>query len=222
MGATGLSIPARIDSLQIEGLDEKGHADLERFLHQADALPLLIAMAKLADQQHLWVGVIQVPSAEIQAIELSSWRQRNGKVAKWSGLVEHDDDAVPQFILNPDAATAAAYSTLEVRWRPRPSSIAKGTADYRVAILTNNMQEELAVRELSHSARAGGEKCRFNNDDFESMDEHALISAKAVVSVVDSDKLEPQETEEFLIRYGQPPEKDAGGTGRRCVRSARG
>ena len=215
VGATGLSIPARIDSLQLEGLDEGGQADLERFLHEADALPLLIAMAKLADQKHLWVGVIQVPSAEIQAIELASWRLRNGKVAKWSGLVERDDDAVPQFILDPEAADAAAYSTLEVRWKPRPSGIAKGTADYRVAILTNNMEEELAVRELSHSARAGGEKCRFNNDDFESLDEHALISAKVVVSVVDNDEIEPQETEEFLIRYGQPPEKDAGGTGKK-------
>ena len=215
VGATGLSIPARIDSLQLEGIDDGGHADLERFLHAADALPLLIAMAKLADQEHLWVGFIQVRTEEIQAIELSSWRQRTGKVAKWSGLVGQDDKSVPQFIINSDGSAAAVDSTLEVRWQPRPSGIAKGTVDYRVAILTNNMEEELAVRESSHSARSSGEKCRFNNDDFESLDEHALISAKAVVSVVGNVEIEPQESEEFLIRHGQPPEKDAGGAGRK-------
>ena len=214
VGATGLSIPARVDSLQLEGIDDGGHADLERFLHEADALPLLVAMAKLADQEHLWVGFIQVRTEEIQAIELSSWRLRSGKVARWSGLVEQDDKPVPQFIINSDAR-AAADSTLEVRWQPRPAGIAKGTVDYRIAILTNNMEEELAVRESSHSARSSGEKCRFNNDDFESVDEHALISAKAVVSVVGSDKIEHQESEEFLIRHGQPPEKDAGGAGRK-------
>ena len=215
VGATGLSIPARIDSLQLEGLDDKGRTDLERFLHEADALPLLLAMAKLAEQEHLWVGVIQVLSAEIQALDLLPWRLTNGKVAKWSGLVERDVDSVPQFILNPDAKAAAAYSTLEVRWKPRPSGIAKGTVDYRVAILTNNMEEELAVRELSHSDRTGGEKCRFNNDDFEHLDEQSLVSAKAVVSVIDNEKIDHLESEEFQIRYGHPPEKDVAGAGKK-------
>ena len=147
VGAAGLTIPARIDSLQLTGITAESRPDLERFLHDADALPLLLAMEKLTDRKHLWVGVLGIESAQIQGIELSSWRLRNGKIAKWSGLVGRDDDPVPSFVLKLHAESSGEYSTLEVKWKPRPASIAKGTVDYQVAVLTNNMEEELAVRE---------------------------------------------------------------------------
>ena len=212
--SVGLTIPVRIDSLQLTGLTAESRADLERFLHDADALPLLLAMDKLADRKHLWVGVLGIESAQIQDIDLASWRLRNGKVAKWSGLVERDGDLVPSFILKPHAESSGEYSTLEVKWKPRPASIAKGAVDYQVAVLTNNMEEELAVREVSHSARLE-EKCRFNNDDFSDLDEDSLISAKVVVSVVGDDEVQRQESEEFQIRFGDPPDKTAGGAGKR-------
>ena len=214
VGAAGLTIPARIDSLQLIGLTAESRPDLERFLHDADALPLRLAMEKLTDRRHLWVGALGIESAQIQGIELSSWRLQNSKLAKWSGLVERDDDPVPSFILKPHAESSGEYSTLEVKWKPRPSSIAKGTVDYQVAVLTNNMEEELAVREVSHSARHE-EKCRFNNDDFSYLDEDTLISAKVVVSVVGDDAIQRQESEEFQIRFGEPPDKTAGGAGKK-------
>ena len=214
VGAAGLTIPARIDSLQLTGLTAQSRIDLERFLHDADALPLRLALEKLADQQHLWVGALWVESAQIQGIDLVLWRQRNGKVAKWSGLVGRDDDPLPSFILKPHAESSGEYSTLEIRWKPRPVSIAKGTVDYQVAVLTKNMEEELAVQDVVHSARRE-EKCRFNNDDFASLEQDSLISAKVVVSVVGDDTIERQESEEFQIRFGQPLEKTAGGAGKR-------
>ena len=58
VGAAGLTIPARIDSLQLTGITAESRPDLERFLHDADALPLLLAMEKLTDRKHLWVGVL--------------------------------------------------------------------------------------------------------------------------------------------------------------------
>ena len=121
---------------------------------------------------------------------------------------------MPSFVLKLHAESSGEYSTLEVKWKPRPASIAKGTVDYQVAVLTNNMEEELAVREVSHSSR-DEQKCRFNNDDFSYLDEDTLISAKVVVSVVGDDTIQRQESEEFQIRFGEPPDKTAGGAGKK-------
>ena len=85
--------------------------------------------------------------------------------------------------------------------------------DYRVAVVAG-ADEELAVRDVSHSAKRE-EKCRFSNDDFSMLNEDSRISAKVVVSVVGSDAVGPQESEEFIIRFGDPPERTAGGAGRK-------
>ena len=75
------------------------------------------------------------------------------------------------------------------------------------------MDEELVSREVSHSGR-GEEKCRFSNDDFSLLSEDSLVSAKVVVAVVGNDTVETQESEEFIIRFGEPPEPTAGGAGK--------
>ena len=219
--ASGLTIPARIESLRLAATDEQ-RGTLAVFLHTAETQPLLSALAALADKKQLWVGELQVESAhDIQAIELVSWRNRNGTIAKWSGLepeekslVEESDQQLPVLILKPEATSAADYSNLEIRWKARPGNLLKNAVDYRVAVVAG-ADEELAVRDVSHSARKGGEKCRFSNDDFSMLNEDSLVSAKVVVSVVGNDAVEPQESEEFIIRFGEPPERTAGGAGRK-------
>ena len=219
--ASGLTIPARIESLRLAATDEQ-RGDLEVFLHTAETQPLLSALAELADKQQLWVGELQIESAhDIQDIELVSWRNRNGSIAKWSGLIEEPDtlfgeeaDAKPPvLILKPEATSAADYSNLEIRWKARPGNLLKNAVDYRVAVVAG-ADEELAVRDVSHSAKRE-EKCRFSNDDFSMLNEDSLVSAKVVVSVVGNDAVEPQESEEFIIRFGEPPERTAGGAGRK-------
>ena len=79
--------------------------------------------------------------------------------------------------------------------------------EYRVAVVAD-ADEELAVRDVSHSEKRE-EKCWFNNDDFSALNEDSLVSAKVVVSVVGNDEVERQESEEFIIRFGEPPEKTA-------------
>lgn len=216
-GAAGRSIPMRIDSLQLDGIEAGGRVDLERFLQEADPLPLTQAMARLADRRSLWVGVIKVPSAEIREVSLAPWRSTTGSLFRWSGLVEYDDRG-PRFVLKTHAEDSGDYSTLEVRWKATPPGVAKGTVDYRVAVLTKNMEEELAAQDVSHSARATGEKCRFSNDDFDDLEEDSSISAKVVISVIGNDEIDKQESEEFLIHYGNPPPQSSGGAGRK-VRS---
>ena len=219
--ASGLTIPARIESLRLAELTVEQRRDLEVFLHTAETQPLLSALAALADKKQLWVGGLQIESAhDIQAIELMSWRTRNGAIAKWSGLepevkslVEESDKQLPVLILKPEATSSADYSRLEIHWKARPSNLEKNAVDYRVAVVAG-ADEELAVRDVSHSAKKE-EKCRFNNDDFSMLNEDSLVSAKVVVSVVGNGAVEPQESEEFIIRFGEPPERTAGGAGRK-------
>ena len=222
--ASGLTIPARIESLRLAEPTPEQRRDLEVFLHTAETQSLLSALEELADKKHLWVGGLQIESAyDIQAIELVSWRNRNGAIAKWSGLqpevkslIEESDQQLPVLILEPEATSATDYSNLEIRWKALPGNLLKNAVDYRVAVVAG-ADEELAVRDVSHSARKGGEKCRFSNDDFSMLNEDSLVSAKVVVSVMGNYAVDPQESEEFIIRFGEPepPERTAGGAGRK-------
>ena len=213
VAAAGLTVPARIASLRIAA-DGDQRRDLERFLTEAATRPLRDALQALAEQPHLWVGSLPVhPSDNIQAIELQSWRNQNGKIAKWSGLVEPSEAEAPELVLKPDALTAKDYSNLEVRWKTRPADLEKNAVDYRVAVLTDQ-DEELAARDTRHSARQQ-EKCRFSNDDFSALSEDALLSARVVISVVGRDAIERQASEEFVIRFGEPGPTTAGGAGRK-------
>jgi|Deesub1362A_J573_1020465.scaffolds.fasta_scaffold01773_4 DNA polymerase III delta prime subunit len=214
--ASQVSPAQRIKTLKLLNPSEEQVRDLERFLRSAATKPLLLALAELEDKEHLWVNALRVEGGvqEIQGIELSSWRTRTGKVAKWSGLIEEGDTGGPPvLVLEPDAEQTGHYSRLEVRWKARPDNLEKDAVQYRAAIVTD-MDEELAFREVPHSAKKE-EKCRFTNDDFSELSEDALISAKVVVSVIGNNAVEVQETEEFLIRFGQPPERERGGVGKK-------
>ena len=217
LGPAGTSLPpaARIDAVRLDRSSQQESENLERFLHLVDTKPLLAALEILAEKEHLWVGALRTKGAtrSIQGIELTSWRNKNGTIARWSGLIEEGvAEEPPALILRPDADRSGKYSTLEVRWKADPSDLEKNAVNYRIVALTH-MGEELAMQDVAHSARKGGEKCRFSNDDFSSLSEDTLLSAKVVVSVIGIDTIEPQESEEFIIRFGQPPEQEVGGVG---------
>lgn len=215
---SGLTPARRIESLKLLNPSEQQIGDLERFLRSAGMKPLLPALAELADKKHLWGKALQIEGAtqSIQSIELSSWRTNTGRIARWSGLVEEegasDEPPPPVLILNPDAEKTGDYAKLEVKWKARPDNLERGAVEYRVVILTD-MEEELASRDVTHSGKRE-EKCRFSDDDFSVLND-ALLSAKVVVSVIGNDSVERQESEEFSIRFGQPPEHEQGGIGKK-------
>ena len=215
--ASGQTIAARIESLRLSKPTDEQRQALAGFLHAAETQPQLSALEKLADEKHLWVGELRIENADaIQAIELTPWRNRNGTIAKWSGLEAFGEDAdaqPPVLILKPEAASSADYKNLEIRWKARPGNLEKNAVEYRVAVVAGE-DEELAVCDVSHSARRGGEKCQFSNDDFSTLTEDSRVSAKVVISAVGNDAVEHQESEEFVIRFGDPPEKTAGGAGK--------
>ncbi len=213
---SGLTPARRIETLRLLSPSDSQIRELEGFLRAAGTKALLPALAELAQKRDLWVNALRVERAAdvIHSIELLTWRTNTGRIAKWSGLIEEGElDATPVLILNPDADRTGDYSKLEVKWKSRPEHVEKGAAEYRITILTD-MDEELASKEVTHS---GGkeEKARFSNDDFSTLSEDALISAKVVVSVIGNDSVERQESEEFVIRFGQPPEREHGGVGKK-------
>lgn len=212
----GLTSLQRIRSLKLMDPSEDQLADLERFLQAAASRPLFTALGDLADKRHLWVSALQLQGNVdvIQGIEMVPWRTRSGGIAKWSGLTPAvDEDSPPVLYLSPDASSTGQYSKLEARWKSRPENLARGAVDYRVAIVTD-MDEELAYREVQHTGQRE-QKCRFTDDDFSILNEDALIGAKLVVSVVNNEQLTPEESEEFTIRYGRPPEHVPAGVGRK-------
>ena len=123
--ASGSTIQARIESLHLAEPTGDQRRDLEQFLHAAEVQPLMSALKDLADKEHLWVGALRIETTrDIQSIELAPWRNRNGRIAKWSGLVEESDDAPPVLILKPEAEQSGDYSKLEIRWRVKPRATA--------------------------------------------------------------------------------------------------
>lgn len=211
----------RIAALKLVEPTDSQLADLERFLRIAATKPLLTAMAELADKPQLWVGSLRLETADqqLRRIKLESWRNpKSGKIAAWTGLKETDNpDEPPHLVLDPKAAETGSYSKLEIHWKAEPTGLEKGAVEYRVAIVSD-MDEELVSRELPHSGKTV-EKCRFSDDDFSMLNEDAIVSAKAIVSVLGNEGVEAQETEEFKILFGPVKERESPGVGKK-VRTA--
>ena len=212
--AAPLPPPARIEALRLDDESRQRQARLEQFLHTVDAKPVRSALQELRQYEDLWVGALRIepPPRSLKRIELTSWRNRNGTMSSWSGLKEADGaDEPPALILSKDADRPEA--TLEIRWKADPDNLPRNAADYRVVVQSGTLDEELAARDVPHSARKGGEKCRFSGGDFATLDDDSVLSARVVVSVLGNDTVERQESEEFVIRFGNPPERETGGVG---------
>ena len=227
LGADNASLTpaARVDAVRLDRSSEREAGDLERFLHSVDTQPLLTALGRLANNEHLWVGALRTeqPADSIRGIELTSWRNRKGSIAIWCGLTEevttneeeNQKGSPPVLILKRDADRIGRDTTLEVRWKTDPPNLEKNAAEYRISIVTD-VDEELAVRNVAHSARKTGEKCLFSNDDFATLDEDSHVPAKVVVEVVGNDGIGNQESEDFIVRFGElPPKGASGGVGER-------
>ena len=102
---------------------------------------------------------------------------------------------------------------LEVRWKPEPFPLDKSAAEYAIVVVTG-LDEELATNRMPHSAARGGEKCRFSQDDFGPIGDGDVVPARVRLSVVGREDIEPQESEEFVIRFGEGEEKVGSGAGR--------
>ena len=93
---------SRIADLRVDPQSERSQGDLERFLLSVDAEPRFAATQGLADRRDLWIGnLLLEPTTEIRGLELTSWRNRNGTVARWTGLDDNEEPDEPPDL--PDA-----------------------------------------------------------------------------------------------------------------------
>ena len=212
---TSLAPVARIELLRLDEESKQRQAQLACFLHAADTRQLQTALNELAEQPELWIGSLNTegPSQFIKNIELLPWRNRSGNLHRWSGLTFYDSpEGPPVLFLGTDEDERG--TTLEVRWKADPGDLERGAVDYRVEIQTPNLKEELAFQNVSHSARKGGEKCRFNRDDFASLSDDSEQPAKVVIAVIgDQNQVGRQDSEEFVIRFGEPQIPESSGVG---------
>ena len=93
-----------------------------------------------------------------------------------------------------------------------PPDLEKNAVEYRVVIQTDQ-GEELSSREVHTPRERVERRFGFTDDDFALLDEDALLSAKVSIDVVGNNEIEGRESEEFVIRFGEPPEKETGGVG---------
>ena len=194
---------ARIETLRLEDGQEEELAKLEEFLNAWDAKPQREVLAALAERSELWVGALRAERgvAELRGIRLTSWRNRNGSIARWSGLVEPPDRS-PELVLGREEGARSA--NLEVRWNAEPDTLRKDAVNYWIEVLTDQ-DEPLASQSVRHRAMRGGEKCRFSADHFSSLEEDAYLPAKIKITAGEV-PCTPSESEDFVIRFGEPGE----------------
>ena len=211
-GTVALSRSERVESLRLVGETRHQRRHLERFLRTSAALPVTEAVRGLKDCSHLWVNSLTTERSvdNLLAIELVPWRGKTGKLLKWSGLKAGRDD-VPQLVLpwEADEDDWSAAVRLEVRWKARPRHLKKGAADYRVQVLTNGTDKEVAGDDVPHTARIH-EKLVLGLEDFSDVEVGAVLPVRVVVSALSptatSGDRAPlrDESEEFEIVFGEP------------------
>ena len=201
----------RVEALNLDDRGSDDGAALLRLLRSVDTQPLSVALEKVADNEALWIGALRMkpPSRSLEAIKLDRWRNSNGRIARWSGLVEQGDDEPPALVVDLNATRNDKHSALNVRWKTKPATVEKHAVEYQVAVVADS-DEELASRSVLHKANKGGERCSFSSDDFPFLKEDSRLPAKVVVSVVGNDSVEHQESDEFIIRCGEVPEQERG------------
>ena len=90
---------------------------------------------------------------------------------------------------------------LEVRWNTEPDGLRNGSVDYRVAILSD-ADEELAARTVTHKDKAP-QRAIFLIEDFDELDDDARFVAFIRVTPVASTPAIADQSEEFILEFGQ-------------------
>ena len=97
-----------------------------------------------------------------------------------------------------------------MRWTTEPDSLATGTVEYRVSIVAGD--EELAEQTVAHRDKSP-QKAVFSLEDFEDLETDAKFEALVRVAAVAADDVEPVESEEFVLEFGQAEARTTAASG---------
>lgn len=208
--SSNTTVESRVDGLILTDPTAQQRSDLVKFVRDSTNLPLLDSLVRLAAKPHLWLNNLKpgiFDQDTLQKIEIVSWRGQNNNPLRWTGLTVIDDNRL-RFILDPSESLARNKSKLEVRWKGLPDELKKGSAEYSVTIMSG--EEELAEKRISHAGK-NPQKCAFTNDDF-SLEEGAKFEAVVRIRAIGNDEIEVI-TEDFLLLFGDAPEKTKSSSG---------
>ncbi|MHC2068133.1 ATP-binding protein [Bremerella sp. T1] len=199
LGSGNARTPAeRVESLLLKGETPSQNTSLQQAVRAASRRPISTVIQDVVNDTTLWLGEIKPEflSQQLRRVNLRTWRSKQGRIAKWSGLV---DGTPPEFLLSSEKT-----SKLEVRFETEPEQLPKGSVEYRVSVVSG--EDELAYRDISHGVRKGGQyqSVKLTTEDFEGIAEDSQFEARVVVSVIgNSQEIIEDESEEFLIRFGE-------------------
>lgn len=196
--ATSESPPIRIAGLVLGQATQEALDALEQLLRRAGGLSRSAVLAEAAGNALLWLGNLKPGflTNKLSEIEIVPWRQSSGKLLKWSGLTQHADEALPQFVIDRENPRCQ----LQVRWRVRPEHLPRGAATFEVRVLAG--EEELASQSVESSERAE-QKAIFTPEDFQDLDESGRWEVCVEVSAPGAEGVEPRRTEDFLLLFGE-------------------
>ncbi len=191
------SATGRVDSLGLDNPTQDQIRELTALARDAERKSFREITESVMDIRHVWLGQI-VPKVldddRLVDIKLTPWRVARGKLAKWSGLV--DLGGRPTFIV--DKSEDGRDTRMEVRWVVTPSTLATGSAEYVVEVVSG--EDVLATRLITHRANAPTQKCVLTTDDFD-IEEGSKFEAEIRVH---SGDCEDKSQEDFILVTGDP------------------
>jgi hypothetical protein len=214
MQGARLSPEQRVAALRLDSTQAETEKTLVRYLREVQSLSRIDAMARLAPLEDLQLNRMRprlFVDSELAAVEWVSWRAKNRKPYKWSGLSLNNDDRL-ELLLQTENESTSSGARLEVRWQVVPEDLPKGSVDYAIEIRTDH--DVLAEKRVTHSGKTP-QKVVFTQDDFAAVESDACFEPQVMIRVLGDRPQQIVSPEDFILRFGrsdQPVKATAGKT----------
>jgi len=197
-----LSIAERLARAQVRTKTEADALALQQFLETRRHEPTEALLRALSEHPHFWFGEIELASAatSLSAIELSPWRTKRGTAPfKWSGLIADEQEKDPVWVISPDDDEGQ----LQIKWKTVPPELPEGSVQYHLSIVAED-GHVLAEKHVSHRGKKE-EAATFTPDELTDDTGQLYVRARVRLTAEDGQVRIEQETEPFIIRYGDLP-----------------
>ena len=199
---TANSPATRVQALMLGESSEPQAQELESFIRRSDSMRWNEAVLKLLDFPNLWLNSLNpgfFNVHDLKDIEILHWRRigTESKPASWSGLTIEEERL--KLSINPNPSNAKERSKLEVRWKALPEGLRQGAVEYSVSIMSSN--DVLAEQKVVHTGKEI-QRCKFTDEEFVELDEDSKFDARVVIKALGVEGVEEQETEDFILAFG--------------------
>ncbi len=199
---TANSPATRVQALMLDESADQQAQELEAFIRRSDSMRWNEAVQKLLESPNLWLNTLNPGFFDVQDlkdIEILHWRRigTESKPASWSGLAIEEERL--KLSINPNPTSAKERSKLEVRWKALPEGLRQGAVEYSVSIMSST--DVLAEQKVVHTGKEI-QRCKFTDEEFVELDEDSKFDARVVIKALGVEGVEEQETEDFILAFG--------------------